>query len=222
MKNFLQNLLIFFALCLCGLIAFQWARETEQNARMQTQQRTIDDLKQANTNLTADVRHLRSDIEQLTHVRDELSGILKSNEVQIAGLMHQAETNTQQIEWDQKQIESYKSALKTANDNIVKQNEEIKMENDQLKKLAEERNAIVEGFNQVAVRFNELGQEWNLMQTALSKIGSTNNPAANAAFVAEYNKAAGKFSDMAGAWNKLQAALSGNATNAPAEKPPEK
>ena len=28
MKNFLQGLLIFFSMCLCGMIAFQWVRET--------------------------------------------------------------------------------------------------------------------------------------------------------------------------------------------------
>jgi chromosome segregation ATPase len=218
MKNFLQNLLIFFALCLCGLIAFQWVRETEQNRKMQQQADAIHDLSQANTNLTADMRRAKGDIAQLTSLRDELSGILKSNEVQITGLMKQVETNTLEIQRDQQQIDVYKDAFQKANDNIVKQNEAIQSQNERLKKMAEERNTIVQGFNQVAGRFNDLGQEWTRMQEALSKIGPTNNPSANTAFVAQYNKAASKFGDMADAWNKLQAALSGNTTNAPADK----
>src|SRR5437016_5513745 len=50
MKNFLQNLLIFFALCLCALIAIQWVRETDLNRRVQalsnlnTVSKTISDI----------------------------------------------------------------------------------------------------------------------------------------------------------------------------------
>ncbi len=35
MKSFLQNLLIFFALALCALIAFQWVRETSLRRDLQ-------------------------------------------------------------------------------------------------------------------------------------------------------------------------------------------
>ncbi len=218
MKNFLQNLLIFFALCLCGLIAFQWVRETDLNARLQKEADVIHDLNQANTNMSADLRRARGDIAQLSALRDELSGMLKSNEVQIATLSEQVRTNTLEIQRDQQQIDVYKDALQKANDNVIKQNEAIQTQNEQMRKLAEERNAIVEGFNAVGGKFNELGQEWNRMQEALSKIGPTNNPAASTNFVAEYNKVAGKFGDLAGAWNKLQTSLSGSATNSPAEK----
>ena len=34
MKSFLQNLLIFFAMTLCALIAFQWVRETDLRKRL--------------------------------------------------------------------------------------------------------------------------------------------------------------------------------------------
>ncbi len=216
MKNFLQNLLIFFALCLCALISFQWVRDTKQVAELQLKQNRIDDLSQANTNLTADLRRARDDIARLSGLRDELSAMLKSNNVQIASLSKQVETNTIEIERDQKQIEVYRDALEKANANIVKQNESIETQNAQLRRLAEERNLFIEGYNHVAARFNELGQDWNSMAAALSKGATNASPAANAAFVTEYNKAAAKFGDLAAEWNKLQTSLQQGATNAPA------
>ena len=56
MKNFLQNLLIFFALCLCGLVAFQWIRETDLRKDVQKLTDTVQDKREAIQNLEAAVK----------------------------------------------------------------------------------------------------------------------------------------------------------------------
>ena len=63
MKNFLQNLLIFFALCLCGLIAFQWVRETDLRKRLQELTNVMHDKAEAVMNLEANVRRESREIK---------------------------------------------------------------------------------------------------------------------------------------------------------------
>src|ERR1041385_3884689 len=91
MKNFLQNLLIFFALCLCALIAFQWVRETDLRKKVQELTNVIHDKSEAILNLEANVRSQRDEIQRLDTQRKQLSETVKSNDVQIANLSRSGE-----------------------------------------------------------------------------------------------------------------------------------
>src|SRR5439155_10291938 len=135
MKNFLQNLLVFFALCLCGLIAFQWVRETDLRKRVQALTDTVHDKSEAIQGLQATVKRDEGEILRLDGLNKDLTSTVKSNRLEIAALTKNLEKVTAENDKNQKQAEIYKEALQAANDNIKKQNEDIKKQNEELKKL---------------------------------------------------------------------------------------
>src|SRR6266568_6967674 len=130
MKNFLQNLLIFFALCLCALIAFQWVRETELRRNIQKLTDTVHDKAEAIQSLQGTVKRDEADIQALESLRSQLTATVKSNQVDIARLTKDLEKADAENEKNRQQVQIYKDALLTANDNIKTQNENIKKQNE--------------------------------------------------------------------------------------------
>lgn len=177
MKNFLQNLLIFFALSLCALIAFQWVRETDLRKDIQRLNDTVHDKSQAIIDLEARVRHDEEEIQRLDGLKNELTATVKSNNLQIAELTKDLDKANAENQRKDKQLEVYKDALQTANDNIKKQNEDIKAQNEEMKKLGDERNDAVKKFNKMATDFNDLAQKWNKQQEEIAAKNATNAPA---------------------------------------------
>jgi chromosome segregation ATPase len=176
MKAFLQNLLIFFSLALCGLIAFQWVRETDLRKAVQSLTDTVHDKMEAIQNLQASVKRDEAEIQRLDGIKTQLTQTIKSNDVQISNLTRDLEKATNEIERAGKQIEVYKGALQTANESIKKQNEDIKRQNDEMKQLAQDRNEVVKKFNKMASDYNDLASKWNKQQEELAR-QATNAPA---------------------------------------------
>lgn len=176
MKNFLQNLLIFFALCLCALIAFQWVRETDLRKDLQKNADLIHDKAEAIQNLTASVKRDEAEIQRLDGVKKELTDLVKSNNLQIAAMYKEHEKATNELDRSKQQVEVYKEAIQKANENILKQNEDIKKQNEDMQKMVEERNEVVKKYNKMAADFNELVNKWNAQQEELAK-AATNAPA---------------------------------------------
>jgi chromosome segregation ATPase len=177
MKNFLQNLLIFFALALCALIAFQWVRETDLRKDIQKLNDTVHDKSQAIIDLEARLRHDEEEIKRLDGLKNELTATVKSNNLEIATLGKDLDKANIENQRKDKQIEVYKEALNTANENIKKQNDEMKAQNEEMKKLAEERNDIVKKFNKMATDYNDLAGKWNKQQEEIAAKNGTNAPA---------------------------------------------
>jgi chromosome segregation ATPase len=176
MKKFLSNLLIFFSLALCGLIAFQWVREAHLRAKIQSLTDTIHDKSETIQSLQGQLKKSEAGVTRLDKLKSELTETVKSNRVEIAGLKKDVEKADKEIEKQSIQIDNYKAALETANASIKKQQEDIKKQNEDLKKLVEERNATVAKFNKLADEYNDLVNKWNKQQEEISK-GATNAPA---------------------------------------------
>ena len=176
MKNFLQNLLIFFSLCLCALIAFQWVRETDLRKNVQSLTDTVHDKMEAIQGLQGTVKREEAEIQRLDSIKKMLSDTVKSNNLEIASLSKNLEKTTNDLERAAIQLDNYKEAIELANDNIKKQNEDIKRQNEEMKKLAEDRNEVVKKFNKMTADFNDLIQRWNKQQEELAS-AATNNPA---------------------------------------------
>ncbi len=165
MKNFLQNLLIFFSLCLCGMMIFQWVRETRLNKQVQALTDTVHEKSEAIQSLQATVRRDEDEIKRLDGLRNQLIATVKSNQIDIARLTKDLEKTEAERDKNLRQSEIYKE----------KQNEDIKKQNDEMKKLAEERNDMVRKFNSMATNYNDLATKWNKQQETLAK-GGTNAP----------------------------------------------
>ena len=176
MKSFLQNLLIFFALGLCALIAYQWVRETATNKKVQALTDTVHDKSEAIQNLQSTVKHDEAEIQRLDGLKNQLTQTVKSNEVRITALGKDLEKATNDLDHAQKQIVVYKDAVDRANESIKTQNETIKSQNDEMKKMAEDRNVLVQKFNKMAADYNDLAKKWNEQQEQLAK-QATNPPA---------------------------------------------
>src|SRR6185436_7082348 len=175
MKKILSNLLIFFSLALCALIAFQWVREAHLRAKIQSLTDTVHDKSETIQNLEGQLKRSEAEVVRLDKLKTELTETVKSNRVEITRLMKEVEKEEKEIEKQSAQIENYKAALETANANIKKQNEDIKKQNEDLKKLVEERNETVAKFNKLAGEYNELVNKWNKQQEEIGK-GGTNAP----------------------------------------------
>src|SRR6478672_2989301 len=98
MKHFLQNLLIFLALCLCGLIAFQWVRETDLRKSIRELKRDVHDKSEAILVLESNVRRDKDEIQRLDNQRKQLGETVRSNDAQIAGLSRNLEKTSNEVQ----------------------------------------------------------------------------------------------------------------------------
>lgn len=173
MKNSLQNLLIFLALCLCGLVAFQWHREAKLRQELQKFSDSVHDKLESIQSLQGTLKRSEEEVKRLDGLKVELTEMVKSNRTQIAQFIKDLAKSDAEAEKGLRRVEEFKTALQQANDSIKKQNEDIKKQNEEVKKLVEERNDAVTKYNKVVAEFNDLAKKWNELQQQLS----TNAPA---------------------------------------------
>jgi chromosome segregation ATPase len=176
MKNFLQNLLMFFALCLCGLVAFQWVRETDLRKKLQDLTNVVHDKSEAILNLEASVRRGRDEIQRLDGQRKQLEQTVKSNDVQIARLSTDLDKAANDLQKMEKQMLAYKEAYQKTSENLTNANQTILEQNERMKKLAEEGNEVVKKYNKLAADYSDLVTKWNKQQEELAR-QATNAPA---------------------------------------------
>ena len=182
MKNFLQNLLIFLSLCLCGLITFQWVRETDLRKSVQEQTDTIQSKTENILNLEAQIRRDNNEIQRLDGIKTQLTSQVQTNEAEIKLIRTELGKSSAEIDRLNVQLEEYRDALSKANTNLLiqneaikQQNENIKKQNDELVKMANDRNEVVGKYNKLATEYKELVDRWNAQQEQLAK-QATNPP----------------------------------------------
>ena len=175
MQKFLSNLLIFFALSLCALCAFQWVRESHLRKEIADLQHTVYLKLEAIQNLEAQLKQTKEDVARLDNLRVELSGIIKTNKEEIQNLTKYSEKLEKEIETDKAQIAVYKDAVDKANDNIKRQNEDIKKQNEEMKQLAADRNATVEKYNKLVEQYNDLVKQFEKFQEDAAKAAAPQN-----------------------------------------------
>lgn len=182
MKNFLQNLLIFLSLCLCGLIAFQWVRETDLRKSVQQQTDTIQTKTENILNLEAQIKRDNSEIQRLDGIKNQLTSQVQTNEAEIKLIRLELGKSSAEIDRLGGQLTEYKDALAKANTNLLiqneaikQQNESIKKQNDDMVKLANDRNEVVTKYNKLASEYKDLVDKWNAQQEQLAK-AATNPP----------------------------------------------
>ena len=143
MKNPLQNLLIFFSLCLCALCLFQWHREAALREQIQkitnTGQENLENIR----GLQSARKSADEEIKRLDALKNELAGTVKSNQTQIATLMKAVEKSDQEAEKERKQVESYKTTLEAQNLKILEQNKGVEKLKEAFQSMVAQRNDAV-------------------------------------------------------------------------------
>jgi chromosome segregation ATPase len=161
MNKILPNLLIIFALGLCGLSAFQWNRETRLHADRQTLQDKLTARDENIQSLQATIKRIESDVARLETVKTELTDTVKSNRLEIDGLKKNLYRTEKEGDALREQITAYKTAVEKQNESLKRQNEIITELNGRMKELAEERNGFVEKYNKLAKDYNQVVKEYN-------------------------------------------------------------
>lgn len=175
MKNFLENLLIFFALCLCGLIAFQWVRETDLRKHLQTLTNTVQDKSQAIMNLEAGARRDHDEIQRLDGERKRLDSVVKSNTTQITALSRGLDKATNDLRTAEISVKRYKDAYERTSENLTNANATIIEQNAKMKKMADDAGDVVKKYKDLFAKYDELVDKWNQQQAELAK-QATNAP----------------------------------------------
>jgi chromosome segregation ATPase len=175
MQKFLSNLLIFFALSLCVLCAFQWVRESHLRKEIADLQHSVYQKLEAIQNLESQLKQTKEDVTRLDSLRVQLSGIIKTNKEEILNLTKYSEKLEKEIDAAKAQIAVYKDAVDKANDNIKRQNEDIKKQNEDMKQLAADRNATVEKYNKVVDQYNDLVKQFEKFQEDAAKAAAAQN-----------------------------------------------
>src|SRR6476660_5965817 len=134
MKHFLQNLLIFLALCLCALIAVQWVRETDLRKSVQELKNVVHDKSEAIATLEVNVRRDKDEIQRLDNLRKQLSQTVKSNDTQIAALSKDLEKTSNEFQKAEKQMAVYKEAYERTSENLTNANKTIVEQNERMRK----------------------------------------------------------------------------------------
>jgi chromosome segregation ATPase len=218
MKAFLQNLLIFFSLCLCGLIAFQWIRETKMHQVLQKDADEIHDKGETIQHLQQTVKRDEAEIQRLDTLQKQLTETVKSNNVEIAQLSRDLKKMEAENDKNLKQEEAYKEAYKIANDNVLKANEDIKTLNADVRKLMLQQNGLITNLNGMTKMINSMATDWSHRgdQMQQMKPGEQREAA-----VTNMTAMAKDFNEFTVRWNDMQKMLAGSAspaagTNAPA------
>ena len=175
MRNFLQNLMIFLALCLCGLVAAQWVREAHMRQQLRSFATELHNKTQTIQDLTGMVKRTEDEVKRLEGIKDLLNATIKTNQQEILGLRKDLDKVTGENERNLKQIEVYKEAMTKANENLTLANQNIQTLNEDRNKVVAQLNEMGAKYKKAVEDFNDLATKWNKMQEDLAK---TNAPPA--------------------------------------------
>src|ERR1043166_985786 len=188
MKNFLQNLLMFFALALCGLIAFQWVRETDLRRRVQGLTDIIHEKSENIQKLEATVKRYEGEIQRLHALTKDLEKITAENER------------------NHTQMERYKDAFEQQKAVAEKQGAEILEQNEKLRNLAAQRSLVGSNLSTMSRLISDLAGRWTQMNEDLQKAAAARQ---RDMAVTNLNAMTSDFNQFATRWNEMLKGLSG-------------
>jgi chromosome segregation ATPase len=176
MKYVLQNLLICFALALCGLVAVQWIRETGLRQQLKSLDNATRTQRETVQNLESKIRGNEAEIVRLDSLKNELNAMVKSNRLEVSRLTSELEKATVENGRSLAQLQAHQQALQTANENLTRQNEEISKQNARINALIQERNDLVIKFNSLTTNYSALVERWNKQQADLARAATNTAP----------------------------------------------
>jgi chromosome segregation ATPase len=177
MKNPLQVLLMFFAVCLCALCTYQWYGQVLQRKELTALTQTNYDLGAAIHGYTNSMNTMDRQISQMDARISELKDTVATNNAEIFQLKGDNTRLTATVEAYSNAVAALQGQLKQANENIVRQNEAMKNlvteRNEFVTRLndaVKERNEIVNKFNEVVTQVTECTKERNEIVTRYNEL----------------------------------------------------
>jgi chromosome segregation ATPase len=178
MKNFLQNLLIFLALALCGLCAWQWYIQTRLHVEGEGLQQKVFSQASAIQGYTNLIKNMDAEIAGLSTRINELKQAAATNELaaleqkrEILRLRSAGEAMSNEITQYKDVVDKLEAKLKEASEGIVKQNESIKRVAAERDEAIQKYNDSIKERNALAEKYNSLVDRVNKLQAAASAAG---------------------------------------------------
>lgn len=175
MKNFQQNLLIFLALCLCGLCACQWYFETVQRARLDHLNQVVHDKSTEIQGYTNSMQGMDRQIAQMDQQITLLRQAAKTNDLmlltqkrEIARLASSNDILTNEVAQYKSAEDGMEAKLKEAYDGIAKQNKAVA-------ELVAQRDEFIQKYNDSVKERNDLVAKYNQLVDRLAKVQSNNS-----------------------------------------------
>jgi len=163
MKYFHQNVLIFLALCLCGLCAYQWYVQSMQRGAIEKLEQCVAErnaglLAATNTIKTSDhqIAQLDARITEYKHAAQTNEQVIATQQHVILNLQATGCRQTAQLDEYAKAVEGLRLKLKDAYDGIKRQNEATQELIAQRDALVVKYNTGIEERNAVVAKYNDL------------------------------------------------------------------
>ena len=170
MKTFLPNLLIFFAMVLCGLCGYQWKREATLRQDIQGLHSKVFDKETTIAQTENRLKKSDAEVQRLEEKGKELTATIATNKQEIVMLKRGVAKLENELEAAKLQVDAYKQAVEKQNQSITQQNEVIKEQNATMKTLSEEHNGMVAKYNDLAKKYNETVTEYNKLGEDYKKL----------------------------------------------------
>jgi chromosome segregation ATPase len=161
MKNFQQNLLIIFALALCGLCAFQWYEQTLQRNTIQTLNQLVYDRNAAIQSYTNSIATLNHQIAQMDARLTEIKAAAATNEQLVVSQKAEIERLQFTSENLTNEIAQYKAAVDTLEPKLKDAYAGIKKQNEAITNLVAQRNDLVQKYNDEVKDRNDIVAKYN-------------------------------------------------------------
>lgn len=159
MKAFLQTLLVFLCFALCGLIAFQWLRETRLRAELQPLREAANHRSEEARELRERLHILQADLQRLEKENRNLTDTLESNRLELATARRLHQQATHELQTQLQAVETLRAAVEQANLSIQEQNRSLREQRDKLKALAADRDQVVKQYNEIVRQYNDLVEQ---------------------------------------------------------------
>jgi uncharacterized coiled-coil DUF342 family protein len=174
MKNFQQNLLVFLALCLCGLCVYQWYFETVQRDRVDHLNQIVYEKATAIQGYTNSMSAMDHQIAQMDQQITLLRQAAVTNDQmriaqkrEIARMSGTNDLLTQEVAQYMKMLDDLGGKLKVAYDGIEKQNKAVA-------ELVAQRDDFVKKYNDSVNERNDLVLKYNQLIDRMAKLQSNN------------------------------------------------
>jgi len=159
--SLLTNLLIVFALGLCGLCTFQWLREAKGRQTIQDLHNTRFKLESEIQQHTNTLRQMDVSIAELNLNITDLERTILTNEVQIQDLRTETNALANTNALLSAQLGVYTNAYLEATNRLTKAFDDIKKQNEIVDEVATQRNEFAEKLNACITERNEIVTQYN-------------------------------------------------------------
>ena len=170
MKNFQQNLLVFLAIGLCGLCAYQWYYQTIQRNEVQHLNQVTYEKSVAIRDYTNSITTLNHQISLMDSNLSELRNDAKTNAETV--VVQKRELGRLQIVIDglNNELAQYKDAVGTLTNKLAEAYAGIEKQNASLKELAAQRDEFVQKYNDEVKDRNNVVSNYNALAAQVEKL----------------------------------------------------